>query len=269
MAASRAAVAVATGSILVFSDATGRLDPSGLKALVARFADPTVGAVTGRVVLEAAPGVAPGEGQQVYWSYNNELLVAEGALASVTSLAGAYFAVRSDVYPRDIGDDLAEDLVVALSVVMARKRAVVEPDAVCREAAVSSDGQELRRRSRITLQNIRGLIWGRRLLNPFRHGRFALFLLSHKLMRVLAPVLLVAIAVTNLALWDRHPVFAAGVIGQAAFYALGGLAEPLRLRRFRAVNAIRFFCLSNLGVAIGIGRFLTGARAATWEPERG
>ncbi|HEX5631364.1 MAG TPA: glycosyltransferase, partial [Acidimicrobiia bacterium] len=71
VAASRAAVAVATGSILVFSDATGRLDPSGLKALVARFAEPTVGAVTGHVVLEAAPGVAPGEGQQVYWSYNN------------------------------------------------------------------------------------------------------------------------------------------------------------------------------------------------------
>lgn len=268
VAASRAAVAVATGSVLVFSDATGRLDPGGVKALVGRLSDPTVGAVSGLVLLDVPPGAASAEGQGSYWTYNNELLLAEGALASVTSLAGAYFAVRSDLYPHDIADDLAEDLIVALSVVLAGKRAVVEPRAVCREAAVSSDGQELRRRSRITLQNIRGLLWGRRLLNPFRHGRFALFLWSHKLMRILAPVLLAVTAVTNLALWSRHPVFAGGVVGQALFYLLGALAQPLRLRRFRLVNAIRFFCLSNLGVAIGIGRFVAGGRAATWEPER-
>ncbi len=270
VAALRAGVGAATGSILAFSDATGRLDRASLRSLVARFSDPAVGAVTGRVLFEpTGRGGAVGEGERTYWSYNSSLLQAESDLASVTSLSGTFFAVRAGLFPIDMPEDLAEDLVVPLTVVDKGRRAVLEPRAVCREEAVADEGQELRKRARITLQNIRGLVWGKRMLNPFRHGRFALFLISHKMLRILAPVLLVVAAFCNLLLLGRHWFFTASALGQASFYAVGALAGPLRLRRFGAANAIHFFCLSNLGVAIGIVRFIGGRRATRWETERG
>lgn len=267
VAAARAAVKKATGSILVISDATGRLDRSGLRALVSRFADPEVGAATGRVAFESRKSVAVGEGERVYWSYNIGLLQAESELASVTSLSGAYFAVRTELYPTDMPDDLAEDLVIPLVVVENGKRAVLEPAAVCIEEAVVQESQELRKRARITLQNIRGLVWGRRMLNPFRHGRFALLLISHKVLRVLSPILLIVLAATSAVQWRDHWFYAAAAIGQAAFYAIGALSGLFRMRGVAVVNAIHFFCLSNLGVALGIARAVGGRKVATWETE--
>ena len=268
VAAARAGVEKATGSILVISDATGRLDRNGLRALASRFADSDVGAVTGRVVFESPQSLAIGEGERTYWSYNIGLLRAESELASVTSLSGTYFAVRTELYPADMPDDLAEDLVIPMVVVEQGKRAVLEPAAVCVEETVSDEGQELRKRARITLQNIRGLVWGRRMLNPFRYGRFALLLISHKVLRVLSPILLVVLVVTSAVLWRDHWFYAAAAIGQGAFYAIGALAGLFRLRSVAVVNAIHFFCLSNLGVALGIAHAIGGRRVATWDTER-
>ncbi len=269
LAAVRRGVGVASGEILVISDATSQLEPSGLRSMAGRFADPGIGAVSGRVIFRA-PGDAPiGGGEKAYWSYNSGVLEAESELASLTSVSGTYFAVRSELFPQDVPRDLAEDLVVPLAVVARGLQVVLDPGAVCFESAVASDRQEIRKRSRITVQNIRGLTWGRALLNPFRHGRFAVFLISHKLLRVLSPVLLIVMGVANVLVWRRHWAMAAFGAGQAAFYLVGLLVGPLRLRRFGPLNAIHFFCLSNLAVAIGIVQFLGGHRAAVWDTGRG
>src|SRR5213079_1765166 len=58
----------ARGEIVVLADARQRFEPAAVRALVANFADPTVGAVSGDLTL-ASPrsGAATGEGTCVYW----------------------------------------------------------------------------------------------------------------------------------------------------------------------------------------------------------
>jgi cellulose synthase/poly-beta-1,6-N-acetylglucosamine synthase-like glycosyltransferase len=52
-ACQNAAVAVASGEIILFTDATTRLDPGALVAIVENFSDQSVGCVAGSLVYEA------------------------------------------------------------------------------------------------------------------------------------------------------------------------------------------------------------------------
>ena len=62
------AVAVATGEILVFSDADTQWLPDTLTGLVEPFADPRVGAVAGNVTI-ASSGRALALGDRLYRAY--------------------------------------------------------------------------------------------------------------------------------------------------------------------------------------------------------
>ena len=59
--------AAASGQILAFADVRQRWAPDALERLVANFADPTIGAVSGDLVIEAEPGIVAGVG--LYWRY--------------------------------------------------------------------------------------------------------------------------------------------------------------------------------------------------------
>src|SRR5437773_10718072 len=63
------AVAVARREIVVFSDATTPYQPGGLRALVANFADPEVGCVTGTTIYGTDRAAAVGEGRASYGNY--------------------------------------------------------------------------------------------------------------------------------------------------------------------------------------------------------
>src|SRR5438270_6147578 len=61
------AVKMATGDILVFLDARQTLDANAVSELVACFADPEVGAVSGELLLETAPGLQSTNALGIYW----------------------------------------------------------------------------------------------------------------------------------------------------------------------------------------------------------
>lgn len=268
ISAYRNAVRHAAGEILIFSDATSRLEQDSLKHMLRHFSDPSVGSVAGRLFFKTQKHGGIGKGEESYWNYNVRINEAESRLASLTSVSGTFFAVRKELFPIDMPSDLAEDLIVPLVVVRQGYRTVLEPRAVCREAAVHAETQELRKRARITLQNIRGLIYGRDLLNVFEHGIFSVLLISHKVLRMLAPVMLAALFILNVALLGSSVIFNALLAGQASFYLLGFLSGFAGERRPRLVNMVHFFCLSNFAIFLGIMMYLRGDKMATWETER-
>ena len=67
------AVEIATGDILVFSDATTVYEPGCLRALVSNFSDPEVGAATGWVVMGADPDATMQKGRSAYTDYDQWL----------------------------------------------------------------------------------------------------------------------------------------------------------------------------------------------------
>ena len=87
-----AALALAKGDIVVFSDANSRLGPEAIGVLLGPFSDPEVGGVAGRQRYGDPSQSITGESE--YWAYEDRLKILESSIGSVVSATGALYAVR-------------------------------------------------------------------------------------------------------------------------------------------------------------------------------
>ena len=259
------AVAVATGDILVFTDAATILEPDALWRLMANFADPSVGAVSSEDVIVDAHGSPTAEG--LYVRYEMWVRRLEGRFNSIVGLSGSCFAIRKELCS-DWSPVLASDFMGSLRAARKGYRSIPDPSALGRFVALVSPQAEMRRKVRTFLRGITVLMANLDLLNPFRYGRFAFQLASHKLLRFLAPFLLLSTLITSIAL-RREPLYGAVLCTQAGFYLVactGGLIAPLQ--RNRIVRTAYFFMMVQLAMLRAWGKYVLGQQQVTWEPSR-
>jgi cellulose synthase/poly-beta-1,6-N-acetylglucosamine synthase-like glycosyltransferase len=258
------AIAVARGDVLVFTDAATLLEPLALRSLVRSFDDPTVGAVSTEDCLVDAAGNPTGEG--LYVKYEMWVRRLESRFHSLVGLSGSCFAMRRALC-QPWPTHLASDFRAALQTARAGYRSVTDPSARGRFVAVSSAQAEMRRKIRTFLRGITVLMANRDLLNPLRHGRFAFQLASHKLLRFLAPLLLLAALVASALAGDPLLRLLFGL--QAAFYVLGyvsGVAP--RLQRLPFVRVMHFFTMVQCAMLVAWVKYAMGQQQVTWEPSR-
>ncbi|MFH3651547.1 hypothetical protein WAH63_20800, partial [Acinetobacter baumannii] len=86
-------------------------------------------------------------------------------------------------------------------------RAVYEPEAVAIEETNKRSDREFRMRVRVITQTISDLWHHRAMLSPRRSGFYAIELLSHKVLRYLAPAFLFSILVASAALAPRSSLY--------------------------------------------------------------
>lgn len=265
-----AAIAEATGEVVVFTDANSTLDRDAIRAIVAPFADPEVGGVAGdqRYAPDGTGGVS--EGERTYWSLDRALKAAESAAGSVVSATGALYAVRRALLGT-VAVGVTDDFFTSTEVVKRGRRLVFGPDAVAREAVASESGAEYGRKVRVMTRGLRGVWLQRELLDPRRHGFYSVQLLWHKVLRRLMAVPLVTIAVATPALVRRGWLYRVAAGGQAAVYGLGALGvlagrSGRRPPRLLAVPA--YFCLVNVASLHALFNLVTGRRIDRWTPIR-
>jgi len=261
------AVPHAAGEILCFSDANSLWGPDALARLVEPFADPAVGYVTGRMVYRAPDGSLTGEGCSAYMRYENALRAWETGLGSIVGVDGGIDAVRRELYVAMRPDQLP-DFVLPLAVREQGFRVVYEPRALLYEDALAAASDEFRMRVRVSLRALHALRDKAALLNPARFGLFAWQLVSHKLLRYLAPLFQIGALVANAALaWGPWSVWKGLFAAQLLFYALAWAGH---LRRDgtspRPVTLAYYLCLVNLASLVALWRFARGQRQVTWQP---
>jgi cellulose synthase/poly-beta-1,6-N-acetylglucosamine synthase-like glycosyltransferase len=255
-------VAHATGEIVVFTDAGIRLEPGAIRALVAPFADPEVGCVSGE---DRIPG---GGGEGLYGRYELFLRRTESSVGSIVGASGSIYAQRRELCP-DFAEGMAPDFLSVLRTVEAGYRAVSEPGARGDMSALDDHAGEFRRKVRTLIRGMTVLGAHPQLLNPFRTGRFAFVLLSHKAMRWAVPLFLGMMLVGNLALLDNR-FYAAVAVPHALFYLLGmlSLAGVPGIGRWLPARIAGYFVVVNSAVAVAWWQFLRGRRQEIWSPSR-
>jgi cellulose synthase/poly-beta-1,6-N-acetylglucosamine synthase-like glycosyltransferase len=259
------AISEAQGEILVFTDAATLLEPNALGRLVANFADPTIGAVSTEDLIVDAHGNPTAEG--LYVKYEMWVRRLEGHFHSLVGLSGSCFAIRTELC-RDWSSQLASDFMGALRAARRGYRSIADPTAFGRFIALASPTAETRRKIRTFLRGITVLMANLDLLNPVRHGRFAFQLASHKLLRFLAPFLLLMTLGTSALLSDQL-LYRLMFWAQMSLYLLalaGGLLNPLQ--RIRVVRTAYFFTMVQAAMVVAWGRYALGHQQVTWEPSR-
>lgn len=266
------AVKIASGEIMVFSDANSMYEPDAIRKLVRRFADERVGCVSGE--LRYRGGGDAVEGERIYWQYDQIIKQSESKLSSLVTTNGAIYAVRKSLYEPLLADVIS-DLVEPLKIVHKGYRVVYEPEAVAWETTAGDSKREFQRRVRIVARSVHSFLRDRSLLgllNPVKHGAFSIQLWSHKVLRWFSGFFLLWIFVLNIPLLSQGPIYWATMTGQAAFYllALWGLWSEAVLKQQapRSPHIAYYFCLSCCAMLKGVYNGLRGRTLTTWQPGR-
>ena len=138
----------------------------------------------------------------MYWDFDRILKEAESRAGSTISATGAIYAVRRSLF-RGVPVGVTDDFVgVDLG---DRAGAAARLRRGCR--GVGAGGTVWRRgvgaKVRIMTRGLRGVLERRALLNPTRYGFYSVQLVSHKVLRRLMGVPLLALALVAPALWRR------------------------------------------------------------------
>jgi cellulose synthase/poly-beta-1,6-N-acetylglucosamine synthase-like glycosyltransferase len=266
--------ALATGEILVFADARQRFDQGAVRALVAPFGDPEVGAVSGELIFVQdvdAPAVNGGVG--FYWQYEKMIRRSESLFASCVGTTGAIYAVRRELFERIPSGTLLDDVLIPMRIARRGYRVLFEPAARAFDRAAASAGDEFLRKVRTIAGNFQLLARERWIWSP-RANPLWLQTFSHKGLRLASPLLMLGAFATNVALAiSGGVVFEALLAAQAGFYSAAALGGALRDARsgFRLLVVPYVVCLLNCATVVAFFRYVTGRQRVTWArvPARG
>ena len=269
-AAENAARAHLRGEIVVNTDASVRLEPGALRRLITAFADPSVGAASGRDVSVTRVEGESNVGEAGYVGYEMWVRDLETAVDGIVGASGCFYAIRKPLHLELVPEALSRDFAAALITREHGLRTVSVRDAVCYVPRVGALRAEYRRKVRTFARGIQTLFYKRHLLSPRRYGTFAFLLWSHKVCRWLIPWGFVAslVALAALALtagWARAALAVAGV---GLLLAWIGWHWPEGRRMPRLLALPSYVVSGNLAVLHAWINAFRGDMTPTWEPTR-
>jgi cellulose synthase/poly-beta-1,6-N-acetylglucosamine synthase-like glycosyltransferase len=254
----------ASGEILLFNDIRPFLETDALRLLISNFADPQVGCVAGELVLrddghDAGAKAVGG----LYWRYEQWIRNCEARVDSPLGVYGGFYAVRRELATKLPEGTILDDMFQPLNVIRQGYRSVLDVRARVHDIWPKSLSGEFHRKVRTLAGNFQLLQLAPWLL--LRQNRLRFELISHKLLRLLVPVLLLILLISSSLLAKRSFLYA-GVLGaQVGLYVLAALGSargiPLLTRIAAPASA---FCMMNAAVVVGFYKFLF-TRGPLWK----
>jgi cellulose synthase/poly-beta-1,6-N-acetylglucosamine synthase-like glycosyltransferase len=254
-----------SGEIVFFTDVRQPLDPDALAHLVANFADPSVGAVTGKLLILGADSTGVQRDMGAYWRYELWARQRHSEIDSVFSVTGCIYAMRRSLASPLPTDALTDDAVISQRVFFRGFRVVFDPKAIAFDYPMAGT-TEFRRR----LRTLAGL-WQVCVRMPELFtgaNRMRLDFLSHKFSRLALPWALLLAFASTLAL-NASP-FRDLLLIAAAFLGVLALVDGLVPRKFplkRVTSPARTFLAMNAAALLSVVVFFVQP-ATLWRTTR-
>jgi len=246
--------------IIILSDSRQLWNGDAVRALVSNFADDNVGAVSGELhIVGDKKGGSVGQGVGLYWKYEKFIRRHEALFDSTCGATGCIYAIRRSLFEAIPNDTLLDDFVIPMNIVKKGKRVVFEENAMAIDAPSDTPEHEMKRKIRTLAGNYQAIVQMPWLLIPWRNRLF-FQLVSHKLLRLVVPFLMIAVFLLNIGLME-HYVYRICFVGQVMFYLLGAVPASSRCQ---VPGAIRAFLLLNLAALIALPVFVAGRQRVTW-----
>ncbi len=251
-----AGMAVATADLILFVDIRPEIAPGAIQQLVSNFGDEMVGCVSGNLKLRMeghdATSAAVGG---FYWRYEQWLRMCESVTDSPVGVYGGFYAIRRELAALQPAGIILDDMFQPLSIIRQGYRSVVDPQAFVYDTWPKKLEGEFNRKVRTLAGNFQLFQFEPWILTL--QNRVLFQLLSHKVMRLVVPYLLVLTLVSAVALSPDSSLYAAF----AALQLLGGTIALVSLRyRIPVLNRIAApagaMLVLNAAAVVGFYKFL-------------
>jgi cellulose synthase/poly-beta-1,6-N-acetylglucosamine synthase-like glycosyltransferase len=254
------AMPMATGDITCLTDANCALGPGALAAVAERFADPTVGIVSGAKTVSGSGG--RGAGESLYWRFESMVKTAESDLGVTMGAPGELLGIRTSLF-RSIPEDIInDDFYLTCDVLGRGYSAKYAGEAVTSETTTESAREEYDRRTRIAAGTWQTCYEFAHLASPQR-GWVAVSFISHRILRnVAVPIMLPLIWILSRSM--RRRSLTARVLDRAQQLAyaaaIAGFATDAR-----ALAPLSEFVLLNAAQLRGGFRWIAGRQTPLWK----
>lgn len=258
-----AAMRLVDSPLVAFTDVRQRFAPGALQALVAPFADPSIGAVSGELVI-ASSGNGTDEGVGLYWRMEKRLRSDEAQLGWLHGVTGAVHAMRLPLFRPMPAGTVLDDMWMPLQVLRSGHRVWMAREAVAYDRSSAGIEEEFQRKLRTLAGNwqlIARLPW---LLDPLHNPAFFAWF-SHKFLRLLVPwALLLALATSALAAgtWYRA-MFLLQLLAYAGAFA--ALLRPKLASRLPLLPAAGSFVMLNFAALLSLPASLAMDPSRLWK----
>ena len=260
-----------SSEIVAFTDARQEIDANALRHMIACFADPSVGVVTGELYIRKGHN-SQENNTGLYWRYEKAIRKNLSQIDALLGATGSIYAMRRELAGPIPPDTLLDDVYLPFTAAFKGFRIYFEEHAKAYDYPTplhSEFWRKLRTQAGVyqTLMHFPGLLWpGNRKFVHF---------LSHKIGRLLLPFAMIAIAISSFGL--PHPWRESAILLQLAFYGLA-LIDPLIPERAwlkRGSSLVRTFVVLVAAALSGIAVFFVPAQrlwretkvTATSQPE--
>jgi len=232
--------------------------------LVSNFADPTIGCVAGELTLrndghDAASAAIGG----LYWKYEQWLRTCEAKFYSPVGVYGGFYAIRRSLATPQPGGMILDDMFQPLSIIRQGYRSVLDSEAFVYDTWPTKTAGEFQRKVRTLAGNFQLM-----QLAPWTltfQNRVLFQFLSHKVMRLVVPYLLILLLVATVALSRGSLIYATFAALQIFGWTIAVTALRYRIPVLHRIAAPASALLVLKAAAVaGLYRFLF-ARGPLWK----
>lgn len=252
--------------LIAFSDANTFFAPDALRKLVAPFANPKVGGVSGELRLLSGQG---NNQDGIYWKIEQLLKFFESRIGGLLGANGAIYAIRRNLWRPIRPDTICDDFCVAMNVAAQGAQLIYEPNAWAEEDMPDNIDDEYHRRIRIGIGNFQALFRQPEYFTRTTWGtRFAY--LSHKVLRWLAPHLILTSLAASISVVCLQPTELAWQVWAAVqIVGLAAAASAYRLTQRPGklpglVKLLGFVFALNWAFLVASWRYATGQYSGSW-----
>ncbi len=253
--------------IVVFSDANVMYDSTALRKLVRNFNDPSVGVVSGKVLLLNGT-LSYGSSERIYYCLEHFIQEMEGRTGTLVGADGGMYAIHRNLFHPPPVDTILDDFVISMDIANQGYRIIHEREAIGYERNLHELNEEFRRKARIISGGFQCLLRGTAiptLVQPLLLFNF----ISHKLLRWLSGMLFIPLLVLLIVSYTVENI-STMTLTAALYFMLGsgilalcGQFVPV-VRKIVPVNIFHYVFMLALASLVGLYRECTGQQKVTW-----
>lgn len=248
--------------ILVMTDANAMLKEDSIKEIVSSF-DENVAYVSGKLMYSNSNDNLTSNTENVYWNLDTKVREIESNIQTITAGNGAIYACKTNDY-HNFNPIQCHDSAMPLYYSLQGKRAIANHNAIAYEKAGENDGDEFKRKVRMSRIVLGSILPSFKILNVFKYKWFTFFYLGHRTSRYLLWFSHIVFFITNLFLLNTSYIYIVTFIMQMIIYLLA-IAKNIFNINNKVFNFCSYYSMTIIAQFIGVFKTITGQNKPFWE----